>query len=161
MKTIYQASVEKEVQFDTGHRVHLHGGKCRNLHGHRYRVVAGVAGEVQADGGQSESGMVIDFGTLKEALMQIHDAFDHKLVLYEKDPLYEWFENGDGYTYTHMNDADAIVGVPFIPTAENFAINIFNTLLFAGLNVAYVRVYETPTSVATYAGEWIEELETL
>lgn len=57
-----QASVSKDVQFDAGHRVPSHASKCRNPHGHRYRVVAYCVGDVVEDGGSADDGMVVDFG---------------------------------------------------------------------------------------------------
>ena len=35
--------VSKEFTFDAAHHLHCYEGKCKNLHGHTYRVVLGLA----------------------------------------------------------------------------------------------------------------------
>lgn len=141
------ATVVKEVEFDAGHRVHQHKSKCRNLHGHRYRVRAAFQGPVEENDRGTDSGMVLDFGDIKEALVKyIHDHFDHKLVLYTDDPFWVWMQHVDS----------DIVRVEWIPTAENFAIFCYETLISVGLPCMWVEVYETPTSVARYEGHEVE-----
>ena len=72
-------TISKEIQFDAGHRVPLHTSKCKNPHGHRYRVVAFLEGELITSG--PETGMVRDFSHVKQALTEfVHDVFDHGFV---------------------------------------------------------------------------------
>lgn len=139
-----RAVVFKEVEFDAGHRVPNHKSKCRNLHGHRYRIRVGVLGDIQETEGQTDQGMVIDFGDLKTAMMRVHDKYDHKTVLYEGDEKLKWITNAEQF---------GIIKVPWIPTAENFAVSIFQDMVNANIGyVTEVQVYETPTSVAVYTG---------
>lgn len=79
--------ITKEIEFDAGHRVLTHEGKCSNLHGHRYKVkVTCTSYDLVRDGEQSA--MVMDFGFLKHLMMEkIHNVFDHSLILYLEDPL--------------------------------------------------------------------------
>lgn len=78
--------ISREVQIDVGHRVPDHGSKCRNPHGHRYRVIATCEGPVMNQHGNEENGMVVDFGNLKKYMMDIIDAvFDHGFVVYSGD----------------------------------------------------------------------------
>lgn len=49
--------------FAAAHRLPLHGGRCRNLHGHNYRIVVTVAGSPDA-----VTGMLIDFADLEESV---------------------------------------------------------------------------------------------
>ncbi|RZM10640.1 MAG: 6-carboxytetrahydropterin synthase, partial [Sphingomonas sp.] len=57
-----------------------HGSKCHNLHGHRYRIEAWCRGPLFAAGEQT--GMVLDFGFLKDEMMRTIDArFDHAFML--------------------------------------------------------------------------------
>lgn len=81
----------REIGIDMGHRVALHGSKCRNLHGHRYTIQAFVGGPIVEEG--EETGMVQDFGFLKACMMDTIDAnFDHRLCLGWNDYLIkEWF----------------------------------------------------------------------
>ena len=60
-------------------------GKCRNLHGHRWRVVAEIAGETLCEGGQTD-GMLMDFSDVKHTLGKLCDEFDHCLI-YERGSL--------------------------------------------------------------------------
>lgn len=77
--------ITREIGIDMGHRVTHHGSKCRNLHGHRYTIEATCSGPLFADGEQQ--GMVIDFGFLKEIMMDVIDAnHDHGMTLWIDDP---------------------------------------------------------------------------
>jgi 6-pyruvoyltetrahydropterin/6-carboxytetrahydropterin synthase len=135
--------VTRFVEFDTGHRVPSHAGKCRNLHGHRFRVGVTVEGDVQAEG--VEDGMVIDFGRLADALRAIHDQFDHRLLLFTGDPLLEdpgFFRAVEGH---------GLVLTGWVPTAENLANQIAAEITWSGLNVVEVEVWETPQNVARWS----------
>lgn len=73
-----QATLTKEFKFEAAHQLHNHNGKCRKLHGHSYRVVVEVQGEVRdADGGPDE-GMVIDFGHIKDVWRDFEPLLDHR-----------------------------------------------------------------------------------
>lgn len=52
--------VSKEFTFDAAHHLHCYEGKCKNLHGHTYRVIFGISGYVD------DIGIVIDFGDIKD-----------------------------------------------------------------------------------------------
>lgn len=147
--------ISKEIQFDAGHRVPLHASKCHNPHGHRYRVVAHLEGELITSG--PESGMVKDFSNVKEALTRlVHDVYDHAFIVYEQDEkLLNTFFVEDPDT----GDADPIYGwkiviVDFIPTAECLARDIFETLKKELSNLRQIDVWETPTSMASYTIPW-------
>ena len=82
--------ITREIGIDAGHRVTYHGSKCRNLHGHRYTIQATCLGELFEEGEQE--GMVLDFGFLKEEMMNEIDApCDHGMMLWDKDPLVDKF----------------------------------------------------------------------
>ena len=49
--------LSREFHFSMGHTLHNYDGKCANLHGHNYRLVVTLEGQVR--GG---SARVIDFG---------------------------------------------------------------------------------------------------
>jgi 6-pyruvoyltetrahydropterin/6-carboxytetrahydropterin synthase len=52
--------------------------RCGRLHGHSYAIHATV------DGGVDETGIIIDFGRLKDAMKKIADGIDHKIIIPEK-----------------------------------------------------------------------------
>ena len=77
--------LKTESSFDSAHFLKGYAGKCRNLHGHRWRVVVEIAADQLKDEGQTR-GMLVDFSDLKNALKDICDDFDHSLI-YEKGSL--------------------------------------------------------------------------
>ncbi len=52
-----------EFRFAAAHRLPRHPGRCFRLHGHNYRLVVTVRGELDP-----ETGMVIDFADLEQAV---------------------------------------------------------------------------------------------
>ncbi|MEA2054438.1 MAG: 6-carboxytetrahydropterin synthase [Candidatus Thermoplasmatota archaeon] len=52
--------------------------KCGRLHGHSYAIHAVVGGEVNS------TGIVIDFGELKNVMKKIAEEIDHKMIIPEK-----------------------------------------------------------------------------
>lgn len=143
--------VTKEIEIDMGHRVPNHKSKCRNLHGHRYKIEVGVDGNVITEKGSSDEGMVIDFGDLKEVMMQTIDAkYDHSFTIYEDDAFRPTFND-------FVTQGQKIHFVPFVPTAENLAKHWFEELEYElkdrKIQIEYIRVWETPTSTAYYARE--------
>ncbi len=80
-----KTTVMRHVEIDMGHRVIRHAGKCRNFHGHRYRIEVTFGGLIVTSGPQQ--GMVMDFGFIKEVLNRaIHDQCDHAMCLGAEDP---------------------------------------------------------------------------
>ncbi len=144
-----------EVQFDAGHRVPNHRSKCRNPHGHRYRVVAHLTGELVTTPGASDEGMLSDFSDVKEALKEVaHDKFDHGFVVYVSDNEFlDLITDDRGMTTVDWK----IILVHWIPTAENFAKYIFVELSERMESDRFylkrVDVWETPTSCASYVAD--------
>ena len=141
--------VTKYIEIDMGHRVTNHKSKCSSLHGHRYRIECGVDDKVITTKGISDEGMVIDFGDLKQIMMEeIDSKFDHGFVLWYGDRMADMMKTD---TNTKLTIVD------FIPTAENLAKYWFelidSKLEERGIKLKYVRVWETPTSTATYERE--------
>jgi len=68
--------VKRVFDFEAAHRLPNHPGKCRELHGHSYRLVVTVDRPVDP-----VSGMAIDFAELKSVVMaEAVDRLDHKYV---------------------------------------------------------------------------------
>lgn len=135
--------ISKEIEFDAGHRVPLHESKCKNPHGHRYKVKAMVAGDLITEG--PETGMVRDFSIIKELLTKrVHDVYDHGFMVYTDDR-----EMDDFVNLCIIRKWKCII-TDFIPTAECLAKAIYNDLESVLPGLLEVHVYETPTSVAVY-----------
>lgn len=87
--------------------------------------------------------MVRDFSVLKELLTEhVHDHYDHGFIVHESDEDIIKLFSQFGYK---------IVIVPWYPTAECLASDIYRTLKEYLPNILFVRVHETPTSTASYS----------
>lgn len=138
--------LKTEQTFDSAHFLKDYEGKCSNLHGHCWRVVAWVAsGRLEEDNLQTK-GMIMDFSDLKGALKSLCDQFDHCLI-YEEGSLRSSTEEA------LKEEAFRLMSVPFRPTAENFAAYFCQRLQTSGLPVCRVEVYETEKNCAVYEPE--------
>jgi 6-pyruvoyltetrahydropterin/6-carboxytetrahydropterin synthase len=140
--------VTRTVEFDSGHRVPYHDSKCRNPHGHRYKVEASISGPL-VTATTSDHGMVVDFGALKALLQQeVADRWDHAMLVWDKDR--ELRDALEGHSWR-------VITLPLVPTAENLAYLAFLELdpwvtkAWDGrVRLRLVRVWETPNCVAAY-----------
>ncbi|MCK1991975.1 6-carboxytetrahydropterin synthase QueD [Peribacillus muralis] len=124
--------VSKEFTFDAAHHLHDYEGKCKNLHGHTYKVIFGLSGYTDS------RGLMIDFGDMKDIWKnEIEVHLDHR-YLNETLPL--------------MNTtAENIVVWIYEKMAEALSLKDYQ-----GARVEFVRLYETPTSYAEARREWME-----
>ena len=89
-----------------------HKGLCKNLHGHTYKMEVKIEGDLIKYG--SSNGMVIDFGDLKEILMQeIDEVYDHSFTIWKEDYFIDMFKSWKDFEGQKINVVD------FVPTAEN------------------------------------------
>lgn len=134
--------LETEQAFDSAHFLSGYEGKCRNLHGHRWRIVARIAAEELSRERQTRD-MVIDFGDFKDALKALTEELDHCLII----------ETGSlrPKTMEALKEEDfRIVELPFRPTAEQLSRYFYMRLKQYSFLVYSVSVYETPNNCATY-----------
>ncbi|MGE6379617.1 6-carboxytetrahydropterin synthase QueD [Peribacillus muralis] len=124
--------VSKEFTFDAAHHLHDYEGKCKNLHGHTYKVIFGVSGYTDS------RGLMMDFGDMKEIWKnEIEIHLDHR-YLNETLPLMNTTaENMVVWIYEKMAEALSLKD-------------------YQGARVEFVRLYETPTSYAEARREWME-----
>lgn len=101
-------------------------GKCSNIHGHTYKLIVSVCGDVD------ETDMVVNFSELKESIDAcVISVFDHSL----------------------LNDLECLKGKN--PTAEHLAEIIWGMIdemlkeKNSGLELKKIELYETPTSFYT------------
>ena len=134
--------LQSEASFDAAHFLKGYDGKCKNIHGHRWRIVVRISGDSLIAYGKKK-GMLIDFGDLKSALTTLADPFDHALLV-EEGTLKE-------RTMEALREEDfRMVFLPFRTTAENFSRYFFQQLTEMGLTPQEVAVYETPNNCAYY-----------
>lgn len=130
------------------HALSNYDGKCKNIHGHTYKLFVTLIGIPCEDCSSPKNGMVLDFGDLKNIVkIPIVDVFDHALVV----PANKGFED-----LRKFQDTDKYIEVPFQPTCENLTIyiaNIIRSKLPDSVSLYSIRLYETPTSYA----EWFAD----
>lgn len=134
--------LKTEHAFDSAHFLAGYEGKCSNIHGHRWTVIAEVGSEDLEKAGQLRD-MVIDFGDLKKVLRREVDAFDHALII-------ETATLKANTLACLKEEGFNIIEVNFRPTAEAFSKYFFDKLTEAGMPTKRVTVYETPNNAATY-----------
>lgn len=136
--------IAKEFSFDMAHMLDGHDGKCKNLHGHTYKLQVEICGELHNNG--AKKGMVMDYSDLKKIVKQhIIDQMDHAFIYDSTNPketqIAELLNSLESKTF----------GIPARTTAEQMAKYIFDTLSQVGLPVSLIRLWETPTSYCEYS----------
>ena len=136
--------LKTESAFDAAHFLSDYDGKCENLHGHRWRVIAWIeVDELQTSG--QEKDMVVDFGDFKRALRSLVAQFDHMFIVDEGSLAPETIAALESETFK-------LLVVPWRTTSENFARHFFDELVEMGFPVTRVEVDETPNNCAYYCG---------
>lgn len=72
-----KAEVFKDFEIDCAHSLPYvpEGHKCKNVHGHTYRIRVVIEGELDA-----QYGWVIDFADIKAVFAPIKETLDHKYL---------------------------------------------------------------------------------
>ncbi len=121
---MYRVSIERH--FDAAHYLREYQGKCENLHGHRYKVVANLKVEKLDD-----IGLAFDFTVLKKGIDEILERFDH----------------------TCLNDIEPFNEIN--PSSENIASTICSELTpkLKGYDASIesIEVWESPDAWVTYS----------
>jgi 6-pyruvoyltetrahydropterin/6-carboxytetrahydropterin synthase len=129
-------TIVKVIHFCYGHRLLHYAGKCQHLHGHNGKV------EIELSAPDLDKrGMVADFGDVNRLVKEwIDRELDHKMVLSQEDPLAALLRQ----------QGEPVYLLPENPTAENIAKLIFTFAKEQGLSVLEVRLWETPSSFASF-----------
>lgn len=121
---MYQLFVEEH--FDAAHYLPNYHGKCENLHGHRFKVVARLEAA-----GLDETGIAYDFAQLKQHLRDVLSRFDH----------------------TCLNEVAPLDRIG--PSSENIAVTIYDALqprfVQSPVELVSIEVWESPTSGVAYS----------
>lgn len=139
--------ITKQFTFETGHALYGYDGKCKNVHGHSYKLSVTVIGKPIADRTHVKFGMVIDFGDLKKIVnREIVNVFDHATVFNKNTPHVELAKE--------LSDrGHNVLLVDYQPTSEMMVIDFaskIKTFLPASIQLHSLRLQETATSCA----EW-------
>jgi len=83
--------ITKQFTFETGHALYGYDGKCKNVHGHSYKLSVTVIGSPITDSSNVKFGMVIDFADrIKKRLPENIALYSLKLQETESS-FAEWF----------------------------------------------------------------------
>jgi len=139
--------ITKQFNFETGHALYGYDGKCKNVHGHSYKLSVTVIGKPIADANQVKFGMVIDFTDLKKIVKEeIVDVFDHATVFNQNTPHIELAKE--------LKDrGHHVILVDYQPTSEMMVIDFAKKIkgrLPENIKLFSIRLQETETSFA----EW-------
>lgn len=129
-----RVEVSKEFSFDAAHHLHQYDGKCKNLHGHTYRLIITISGFVD------DTGLVIDFADIKKMYQErIESHVDHQYLNEVLPAMNTSAENMIVWMWEQLQEA-------------------LSALSFGDrqLRLEELSLYETPTSRATLKRAWME-----
>ncbi|MFB9121219.1 6-carboxytetrahydropterin synthase QueD [Bergeyella porcorum] len=142
--------ITKIFTFETAHVLYNYDGKCKNMHGHSYKLFVTVKGTPINDVEHPKNGMVVDFGDIKKIVKEeIVDVWDHAVLINAVSPHKALGEDLEqkGHKVIYCN---------FQPTCENMLYEIARKIqsqLTGGVQLAYLKLHETENSY----GEWFAE----
>ena len=139
--------ITKRFSFETGHALYGYDGKCRNVHGHSYKLYVTVIGRPISDTTHVKLGMVIDFSDLKVIVKnKIVDVFDHATVFNKNTPHVDLAKE--------LSDrGHNVLLVDYQPTSEMMIIDFANVIkqeLPSHVKLHSLKLQETDSSYA----EW-------
>jgi 6-pyruvoyltetrahydropterin/6-carboxytetrahydropterin synthase len=139
--------ITKQFSFETGHALYGYDGKCRNVHGHSYKLSVTVIGTPITDSGNVKFGMVIDFSDLKRIVKEeIVDVFDHATVFNKNTPHVELAKE------LSKRDHNVLL-VDYQPTSEMMVIDFAEKIksrLPQNIELHSLKLQETASSYAQW-----------
>ena len=142
--------ITKIFTFETAHVLYNYDGKCKNMHGHSYKLFVTVKGNPINDLDHHKNGMVVDFGDIKKIVKEeIVDIWDHAVLVNGDSPhklLGESLES----------QGHKVIFCDYQPTCENMLYDIASKIqskLPSEIQLAYLKLHETENSY----GEWLAE----
>ena len=139
--------ITKQFNFETGHALYGYDGKCKNVHGHSYKLSVTVIGTPITDNNNVKWGMVIDFSDLKKIVKEeVVDVFDHAIVFNKHTP-------HASLAMTMRSEGHNVILADYQPTSENMVIDFaakIKSRLPNTIQLFSLRLQETDSSCA----EW-------
>ena len=139
--------ITKQFSFETGHALFGYDGKCRNVHGHSYKLSVTVIGSPIEEKGAVKLVMVIDFSYLKKIVKEeVVDVFDHATVFNKNTPHIELAKE-------LTNRGHAVILADYQPTSENMVLDFADKIkarLPKNITLFSLKLQETDSSFA----EW-------
>ncbi|HAY3534727.1 MULTISPECIES: 6-pyruvoyl trahydropterin synthase family protein [Elizabethkingia] len=142
--------ITKIFTFETAHVLYNYDGKCKNMHGHSYKLFVTVKGKPVNDLDNPKNGMVVDFGDIKKIVNEeVVDIWDHAVLINANSPHKELGNELEGRGHK-------VIYCGFQPTCENMLYEIaakVQAKLPSDISLAYLKLHETENSY----GEWFAE----
>lgn len=139
--------ITKQFNFETGHALYGYDGKCRNVHGHSYKLDVTVIGSPISDNSHVKYGMVIDFSDLKKIVKEeVVDVFDHATVFNKNTPHIELAKE-------LADRGHHVILVDYQPTSEMMIIDFAEKIkrrLPENIQLFSLKLQETETSFAQW-----------
>ena len=139
--------ITKRFSFETGHALYGYDGKCRNVHGHSYKLYVTVIGQPISDTTHVKLGMVIDFSDLKVIVKnKIVDIYDHATVFNKNTPHVELAKE-------LADRGHNVLLVDYQPTSEMMIIDFANVIkqeLPSHIKLHSLKLQETDSSYAQW-----------
>jgi 6-pyruvoyltetrahydropterin/6-carboxytetrahydropterin synthase len=139
--------ITKQFSFETGHALYGYDGKCRNVHGHSYKLYVTIIGQPISDTTHVKLGMVIDFSDLKVLIKnKIVDVFDHATVFNKNTPHVELAKE-------LADRGHNVLLVDYQPTSEMMIIDFANVIkqeLPSHIKLHSLKLQETDSSYAQW-----------
>lgn len=142
--------ITKIFNFETAHVLYNYDGKCKNMHGHSYKLFVTVKGRPISDLNHPKNGMVIDFGDIKTIVKEeVTDVWDHAVLVNGLSPHKQLGEDLE-------HKGHKVIYCQYQPTCENMLYDIaakIRAKLPDHVALAYLKLHETENSY----GEWFGE----
>ena len=140
--------ITKSFKFETAHALYGYDGKCKNIHGHSYKLFVTIKGSPITETSHIKEGMVIDFTDLKKIVNEeIVSKLDHAILLNENTPHKALGES-------LLKEGHMVVFTQFQPTCENMVLDMayrIKKVLPLNLELVSLKLHETETSYS----EWL------
>lgn len=142
--------ITKIFTFETAHVLYNYDGKCKNMHGHSYKLFVTIKGNPINDLDDHKNGMVVDFGDIKKIVKEeIVDVWDHAVLVNGASPHQSLGNN-------LQKEGHKVIFCDYQPTCENMLYDIASKIkskLPDHVQLAYLKLHETENSY----GEWLAE----
>ena len=123
-----------------GHRLPFHKGLCKNIHGHSYRMIIEITGNLD------KNGMIMDFFDLNKIVKPIIEKYDHAFLCWGNDKKLKDFL---------VKNKMKRVFVKYHSTVENICSDFLEKIAVKLIKIKKhkleeltVRIYETPNACA-------------
>jgi 6-pyruvoyltetrahydropterin/6-carboxytetrahydropterin synthase len=132
--------IAKEYRWEMGHRLPFHKGLCKNIHGHSYKMVVEITGELD------KNGMIIDFFDLNNMVKPVIEKYDHSFLC--------WYKDKKVLDFLTKNKMKKVV-VDYHSTVENICSDFLDIFTNQLLNIEKhkfeeltIKIYESPNAFA-------------